>query len=488
MKGFFSKLTDRITQSESLLCVGLDPHPQDLDQCTGEAARDFCTRLIDMTHQHAAAFKPNSAFFEELGAEGMEALRQVITAVPDDIPVILDVKRGDIASTAKAYARATFNFFQADAVTVNPYLGRDALTPFLAQPSRGAFVLCKTSNPGASDLQNLLVHSEYFPEPGPLYQHIALLVESLNTGGNLGLVVGATQPESLAVLRKLVPEMWFLAPGIGAQGGNLEKALQAGLRGDGSGMLLPVSRGISRAENPRAAAEQLQTAINQIRVRYTSTGIPAAAVRTKPLDKEIRRSSLKEHLAVALFEAGCVKFGTFTLKSGRISPIYIDLRRLIAFPELLKKVSRSYHPILEGLDYHHLAGLPYAALPIATAVSLETKDSLVYPRKERKDYGTKAVIEGVFEPGERVVIIDDLITTGGSKLEAVEKLRSRGLIVSDVVVLIDRSTDARSELEKADLRLHAVLDLPDLLEVYTARKLISREQGQNVLDFIEGKN
>jgi uridine monophosphate synthetase len=181
-------------------------------------------------------------------------------------------------------------------------------------------------------------------------------------------------------------------------------------------------------------------------------------------------------LADGLLEAGCVKFGEFTLKSGLKSPIYIDLRQIITYPKLLEQVGAAYLPILRGLEFQRIAGLPYAAIPIATAISLRGNYPMLYPRKEVKAYGTKAGIEGEYHAGETVVVIDDLATTGGSKFEAIEKLTGAGLKVRDVVVLIDRQSGAKEALEAAGFRLHAVLTITELLDYW--EKTGKVEQGK----------
>ncbi len=271
MTSFFEQLEVRSRAINSLLCIGLDPHPEDLPAQTPEAARDFCLRLIEATASQAAAFKPNAAFFEALGPNGIAALKEVIDAVPAGIPVILDAKRGDIASTARAYAQAVFKTLGASAVTLNPYLGRDAVEPFLVDPARGVFLLCKTSNPGAADLQDLLVRGPQSSSE-TLYETVARLARGWNQQGNLGLVVGATHPDALARVRAAAPELWILAPGVGPQGGDLTAALRAGLRADGLGLLLPVSRGIARAEDPGEAARKLRKAIQRVRGRLPGIG------------------------------------------------------------------------------------------------------------------------------------------------------------------------------------------------------------------------
>jgi uridine monophosphate synthetase len=201
---------------------------------------------------------------------------------------------------------------------------------------------------------------------------------------------------------------------------------------------------------------------------------------TNKLSKEL------SNLADGLLEAGCIKFGEFTLKSGLKSPIYIDLRYIISFPKLLETIGAAYLPLLKGLNFKRIAGLPYAAIPIATAVSLQGNYPMIYPRKEVKTYGTKAEIEGEYHAGETVVVIDDLATTGGSKFEAIEKLTGVGLVVKDIVVLVDRQSGAKESLEQAGYALHAVLTITQLLDHWEGNGKVSKEKIEETRAFLKG--
>ena len=472
MTTFFSLLEASVRRTGSLLCIGLDPHPADLPAPTADAARAFCLCLIDATADLAAAYKPNAAFFEAFGPAGWAVLPEIIAAIPTDVPVILDAKRGDIASTAEAYARAAFETLGANAITLSPYMGRDSLAPFLADPARGVFLLCKTSNPGAGDLQDLLLANSDRPEM--LYERVARLARAWNRQDNLGLVVSATHPEALARVRQIAPALWILAPGVGAQGGDPESALAAGLRADGLGLLLPVSRAVAHAADPRQAAREIRDTIRRAQALLVDHSPQPTGPPTGPPTGQLPASL--EALAEGLLTAGCVRFGEFTLKSGLQSPIYIDLRRLASYPDLLAEVACAYQAILRDLRFDRLAALPYAALPIVTAISLQSRWPMIYPRKENKDYGTRVEIEGVFAPGEQAVVIDDLATTGDSKFEAIDKLRAAGLHVQDVVVLIDRESGAQEALAAAGYRLHAVLSLTQLLDHWEQAGRIPRPQ------------
>ncbi|HCB02450.1 MAG TPA: orotate phosphoribosyltransferase [Anaerolineae bacterium] len=190
-------------------------------------------------------------------------------------------------------------------------------------------------------------------------------------------------------------------------------------------------------------------------------------------------------LADNLLSAGCIKFGNFTLKSGLISPIYIDLRQIISHPKLLSQVAESYKSLISTLQFSRIAGLPYAAIPIATAISLQGNYPMIYPRKETKTYGTKADIEGEYHQGETVLIIDDLATTGGSKFEAIEKLTGVGLIVKDIVVLIDRQSGAKESLNQAGFNLHTVLTISELLDYWESTNKVDKDKIEETKTFLQ---
>ena len=192
----------------------------------------------------------------------------------------------------------------------------------------------------------------------------------------------------------------------------------------------------------------------------------------------------QKSIADGLLSAGCIKFGEFTLKSGLKSPIYIDLRQVITHPKLLEQIGAAYLPLLNDLKFDRIAGLPYAAIPIATAISLAGNYPMIYPRKEVKTYGTKAEIEGEYHAGETVVVIDDLATTGGSKFEAIEKLTGAGLVVKDVVVLVDRQSGAKESLAQAGYSMHAVLTITQMLDYWDVTGTVGKDKLEETRKFL----
>jgi orotidine-5'-phosphate decarboxylase len=272
------KLDSVSAARDSLVCVGLDPDPRRMPV---QDVAEFNRNIVDATSDLVCAYKPQLAFYEALGIDGLRALAATVEhirkAAPDAV-IVGDAKRGDIDSTAEAYARAMFDVWGFDVVTVHAYLGRESVEPFLTRPDRGVLVVCRTSNPGARELQDLRLARPGMAEPGRredaagetgaprLFEHVARLAAQWDRGGNVGLVVGATYPEELAMLRSAHPRLPILIPGVGAQGGDVEKAARAGANRDGRGVMISASRSIIYASNDpteypgaaRAAAEKLR--------------------------------------------------------------------------------------------------------------------------------------------------------------------------------------------------------------------------------------
>ena len=268
---FMQQLRDCQSRNASLLCVGLDPEPAKFPahlRGEPEAIFEFCRAIINATADLACCFKPQIAHFAALHAEdALERLIAHIHTAHPGVPVILDAKRGDIGSTAQHYASEAFDRYGADAVTVNPYLGRDSVQPFLDRADKGVIVLCRTSNPGARDLQDLDVGGH------PLYQHVAQLVaREWNANGNCALVVGATYPDELREVREIVGDMTILVPGVGAQGGDVAAVLRNGRNAQGAGLIISSSRAIlyagsgeDFAQAARREAQKLRDEINRWR-------------------------------------------------------------------------------------------------------------------------------------------------------------------------------------------------------------------------------
>ncbi len=276
---FAERIGRRVSEADTLVCVGIDPA---LDKLPAHFSRSvdsvvhMCQAIIEATHPYAAAFKPNLAFFTALGRPGLNALWAVRHSIPSGIPVILDCKVGDVSETARAYAHGWFNEFGFDAITVSPYLGEDAVAPFLEYADKGVIILCKTSNSGSGDIQDLpLANGE------PLYLAVADKCHDWDSShpASVGLVVGATYPAQLRSVRVRVGDQVILLPGLGAQGGELRASVEAGVDASGGGLLCSSSRAIMFASNGRdfdvaaqVVVERMRNQINDVRL---GTGTPA---------------------------------------------------------------------------------------------------------------------------------------------------------------------------------------------------------------------
>jgi orotidine-5'-phosphate decarboxylase len=250
---YFERLRALSRERNTLLCVGLDPDPDRIEGGAAGALR-HCREVVRQTEEHVCCYKPNSAFWEQYGPDGWAALLELRDEAPST-PFLLDAKRGDMDNTMRAYARAVFGTMAMDAATVNPYLGSDSLQEFTSYEDRGVYVLCRTSNPGATDLQHLAAAGK------PIYRHVVELAERMNTNQNVGLVVGATAPAEVAEVRRAT-NLPFLLPGVGAQGGDIEAAVRAAWNGDPASCLVAASRSVIYADRPAYEAANLQGQIN----------------------------------------------------------------------------------------------------------------------------------------------------------------------------------------------------------------------------------
>jgi len=481
---FFERLEEIAETKDTCLCVGLDPYfSRDQRASMGD---DICIaqalasnmRIIESTHPYTACYKPNIAFYEAFGAPGLDLLTRTLAAIPEGIPFILDAKRGDIDSTARAYADSVFGELGADAVTLSPYMGRDGIEPFLEWKEKGVFVLCKTSNPGAPVFQMLDVGGEL------LFTRVAR--ECSSWSERVGLVVAGNDPGALAAARAAAPRAWFLAPGIGAQGGRADEAVRAGARDDGTGVLVVAARSVAGAADPGAAARMLRDEVRRIRSEIAGTG--RSAPGWKGRGNAVNGSdALKAELARQLIKTGCFRLGDFVLKSGKKSPFYIDMRRLISDPQALDAAGRAYASLAEGIAFDRLAGIPAAGLPLATAAGLRLSVPMIWPRMPVKEHGTGNKVEGEFAAGDKALLLDDLITTGASKIEAIDILRSENILVEDLVVLIERGAQGRTDMEKAGVRLHAFMHVKEFFEVCEREGLIDSAKKSELMKFVESE-
>jgi len=464
---FQNKLVKIQKKNNSLVCVGLD---SDIEKIPPHLRKkkdpvfEFNKAIIKNTHNLVCAYKPNIAFYEAHGDDGLKNLKKTMDYLHKnhpEVPVILDAKRGDIGHANSAYIKLIFDYLGADAVTLHPYLGKESLLPFLALKNKFFFILCRTSNPGAGEFQDLKVGKQR------LYQYVAKQVAGeWNVNKNVGLVVGATYPQELKAIRKMAQKTPLLIPGVGKQGGDIEKTIEAA---DGGPFLINSSRSIifaSQDKNFAKAAKEktllLKNIINQSR-------------------EEVKN---KEKVVLALFKIGAIKFGSFKLKSGLISPYYLDLRFLCSYPKILKSIAAAYAHMLKKLKFDLIAGVPYTGIPISTAIAVNHQWPMIFTRKEAKDHGIQRPIEGLYKKGQKVVIIDDVITDGASKFEMVNPLKHNGLKVKDVIVLLDRGQGGPENLRKKGFACHSLFTMQEVLQILKKHNKITEKEVKNSEEFM----
>ncbi|WP_107666450.1 bifunctional orotidine-5'-phosphate decarboxylase/orotate phosphoribosyltransferase [Cyanothece sp. BG0011] len=472
---FFEKLTQRITNCQTLLILGLDPNPEmmPLAQNTQSEQQSLIISLetwlkgvIEQTSELVCAYKPTLGFYEALGPEGLDLLLKVIDAIPDEIPIILDAKHGDL-NTSTLFAQTIFEQWQVDAVTVSPYAGQDHVAPFLVYPDRGVFVLCHTSNPSAVMLQ------EYPTEQAPFYLQVIKEARTWATPEQLFLEVGTTNLDVIQKIRSLAPERLLLMRSIWSKGNDLYEILKVALNPTGDGVLIPVPQDFLKSKNLKEEVKNLNQAINEYRQKITQSSQNCDLWSPNVC---LLNSHPHQDLILQLYDIGCLLFGEYVQASGATFSYYIDLRKIISQPQLFHQVLTAYADILKTLNFDRIAGIPYGSLPTATGLSLMLHHPMIYPRKEVKAHGTRRLIEGNFQAGEKVVIVDDILITGKSVKEGAEKLTSSGLVVNDIVVFIDHEQGVKDKLKIEGYNAYSVLTISEITETLYEAGRINEQQ------------
>jgi uridine monophosphate synthetase len=468
---FMDKLQQAIACNQSLLFLGLDPNLEILPKRYQsdriiESLWNWLENQIATTTDLVAAYKPTLGLYAALGAPGIELLQRTLAAIPKDIPIILDAKHGDI-NTSTILARTMFQDWGVDAVTLSPYSGQDHIAPFLVHPDKAVFILCTTSNPAAVALQ------EYPNSENPLYLQVAQEAKNWGTPERVGLEVGTTSPEVLARVRQIAPERMILARSIWSEGGNLSDILASGLNSNGDGLLIPIPVDILITDSPRDKINLLREEVNESRTKVINEGstcslwLPDVCVLNKHPHLD---------LILQLYDLGCILFGSYVQASGATFPYYIDLRKIISHPQIFYQVLNAYADIIKDLEYDRIAGIPYGSLPTATGLALQMQKPMIFPRKEVKAHGTRRAIEGNFEAGEKVLVVDDILISGKSVMEGAEKIKAAGLEVNDIVVFIDHEGGVKDKLKANGYNAYSALTISEITETLYQAGRINEEQ------------
>ncbi len=474
---FFDKLNAAIDRNRSLLCLGLDPDPETLPNYNyeeGDKSKlindlwDWWKFQIAQTVNLVCAYKPTLGFYQALGAPGLELLQKTLSLIPDHIPIILDAKHSDLASSS-VFAETIFADWGVDAVTLNIYAGQELVAPFLVYPNKAVFIVCCTANPSGA------VFQEYPTTTAPVYLQVVKEAKTLAPPEELGLEVGTTKPEILARIRAIAPERLILVRGIWNKGGDLSKTLEAGLNSQGDGLIIPIPQYLLTSDRSGKEIELLRDEINQERTRLAVEG--SSCDLWLP-DLCLLNGSPHLDLILQLYDLGCIMFGSYVQASGAIFPYYIDLRKIISHPQIFHQVVSAYAEILKNLEFDRIAGIPYGALPTATGLALRLDRPMIFPRKEIKAHGTRRAIEGHFHAGETVVVVDDIMISGNSVMEGAEKIKSVGLNVRDIVVFIDHEKGVKGKLEQNGYCSHSVLTMSEIAQTLYESGRLNEQQFQ----------
>jgi uridine monophosphate synthetase len=478
---FSDKLLAAIDRNQSLLYVALDPEIENLfppdspipnqPNISIKILQDRLQSIIEKTVDFVCAYKLSLGFYQALGIPGLELLQQTLTHIPSDIPIILDAKHGDL-NTSTAFARTAFEDWQVDAITLSPYAGLDQVTPFLVYPGKAVFVLCATANPSAAILQ------EYPTSEHPLYLQLVQAVQSWGTLDQLGLEVGV-MADMLARIRKAAPDRLILIHGDIAEENDLRETddltqiLAAGLSKNGEGLLLPVPPSLLTTADSSQGIKQLRDTVNEQRLRVLE-GSPTCELWIP--DVCFLQHEPHRDLILQLYDIGCIVFGNHVQASGAVFPYYIDLRPIISIPQIFHQIVSAYADILKDLIFDRIAGIPYGSLPTATGLALRMERPMIFPRKEVKTYGAGRLIEGHFQAGETIVVVDDILISGKSAMEGAAKLKSAGLKVDDIVVFIDHGQGVKDRLQENGYCAHAVLTLAEISQTLYQAGRVNDEQ------------
>ncbi|HHP7243733.1 MAG TPA: orotate phosphoribosyltransferase, partial [Elainellaceae cyanobacterium] len=330
-------------------------------------------------------------------------------------------------------------------------------------PNKTVFVLCRTSNPSATDVQ------DYPTTESPLYLHVVTEAQRWGTTEQLALEVGTTTPDVLARIRAIAPERLILVRSIWQEDVNLTQILAAGLNRNGDGLLVPIPQDWLSQVNLADQVRSLQEQVNQARAQKVQEHISCDVWVSNVC---VLEQHPHQDLILQLYDVGCILFGEFVQASGAVFPYYIDLRKIISNPQLFQQVLNAYAAILKDLRFDRIAGIPYGSLPTATGLALQLNRPMIFPRKEVKAHGTRRLVEGNFELGETAVVVDDILISGNSVMEGAAKLKSVGLNVDDIVVLLDHEQDVKGRLQANGYHAHSVLTISEVTEtLYQAGRI-----------------
>ncbi|MEL6929074.1 MAG: bifunctional orotidine-5'-phosphate decarboxylase/orotate phosphoribosyltransferase [Cyanobacteria bacterium J06600_6] len=469
---FTEKLNRAIATNNSLLVVGLDPNLEMMpeayqnqdDLLAGIEA--WLRWVINSTSDRVCAYKPTLGFYQALGIPGLQLLERILTAIPQSIPIILDVKHSDL-NTSTVFAKTIFEQWQVDAVTLTPYAGQDHAAPFLVYADRAVFILAHTSNPKAETLQ-------LFPNlEQPFYLQVVKEAQSWATPEQLYLEVGTTNVDILRKIRAIAPERTILLRSLWSKKNNLESLIETGLNSAGEGLLIPIPQDFLSSNDLSKKVATLNQKLNIYRQNKSDRG---ASCEIWTSDVCLLSSHPYQSLILELFDIGCLLFGEYVQASGATFSYYIDLRKIISNPHIFNQVLDAYGDIVQQLEFDRIAGIPYGALPTATGLALNLQRPMIFPRKEVKAHGTRRLIEGNFNPGEKVVVIDDILISGKSVMEGADKLKSAGLEIDDIVVFIDHEGGVKQRLADNGYNAYSVLSISEITNTLYEADRINQEQ------------